>query len=80
MDEVAVQEDKELEALILLGEEAFRPTDEQGIHRNGYGSEDEEYDRLCMQLALEGGGEESGTNDSNTTTVDVGQEMDTSIG
>lgn len=80
MDEVVSQEDREFEALISLVEEAARPTDDQGVNIHEYGSEDEEYDGLCVQLVSEVEKGDSETNVLTTSSSDPGQEMDTSIG
>ena len=80
MDEVATQEDKEFEALISLAEQTAGQTDERRTNMNEFGSEDEEYDGLCMQLVSEVEGEDTSTKGFQSASADVGQEMDVSIG
>ncbi len=78
VDKVLSQAEEELEALISLVEEAARPTDDQGILLNEYGSEDEDYDGLFMRLVSEVEGGDELTNVFSAPMRDPGQEMDTS--
>ena len=80
MDEVVSQKDRAFEALISLVEGAARPTDDQGVNMHEYGSEDEEYDGLCVRLVSEVEKDDGGSNVLMTSSTDPDQEMDTSIG
>ena len=88
VDHVFLQEEKELEALISQQEEVTPSADNQSIIMKGYGSEDEDYDGLFMQLvsdAREENKKADGLLTSQTNTgsltlpTDPDQAMDTSV-
>lgn len=68
------QVDKEYEALISLVEQAAQPAEDHEIILNEYGSEDEDYDGLFMQLVTG----DKGTDGFSTSLRDLDHEMDMS--
>lgn len=79
MDDVVSQLDNEFEASISLVEQAAQPIDDHELLTNEYGSEDEDYDGLFLQLLSKIEGRDNGNDGCSTSARCPGQEMDMSM-
>ena len=78
VDQILSQEDQEFEALVLLMQGGDQ--DHQQKTNLDYGSDEEEYDRLFMEVISRQGSAERGTSMVGHDAPKQDQEMDVSVG
>ena len=78
MEEVLSQEEQELEALVSLMEADHQTTRDVEAVTTGYGSEEEDYDRLFTEVL--GQAEQIQPTNAPKAPPDEDAEMDTSVG
>lgn len=80
VDQFLSQENEEFEALVSSIQDRNNRADKEDNSQLNYGSDDEEYDALFIQIAPEGVLFEAHAGDASRLPIEQGQEMDVSTG
>ena len=78
LDQILLQEDQELEAIVSSMEDDTQQEDYQMYQMSNYGSDDEEYDKLFMEVMSEEEGNANSEARSVMAKPEDGRAMDVS--